>query len=91
MPFHTLLLGKWLFYNTFLARWNDGKITFGELVALTYMQRESSMNSDNLRTKTRNMRTRRKRKVLLLPQPNTVPIGAHRGTRYSISGMWWLI
>ena len=48
------------------------------------------MNSANLRTKARNMRTRRKRTVLLLPQPNTVPIGARRGTRYSITGMWWL-
>jgi hypothetical protein len=64
MPFHTLLLGKRLFYNTFLARWNDGKIPFGELVALTYMQRESSMNSAILRTKSRNMRTCRKRTVL---------------------------
>ena len=71
MPFHTLVLGKLLFYKTFLALWNGGKIPFGELVALTYMQCESSMNSANLRTKARNMRTRRKRTVLLLPQPNT--------------------
>jgi hypothetical protein len=75
MPFRTLFLGKWLFNNTFLAHLNGGKIPFEELVALTYMQRESSMNSANLRTKARNMRTRRKRTVLLLPQPNTVPSG----------------
>ena len=81
MPFHTIFLDKWLF----LARWKSGKIPLGELVAVTYMQRESSMNSANLRTKARNMRTRSKRTVLLLPQPNTVPIGAHRGTRHSIT------
>ena len=61
----SIVRDKWLFANMFFAVGTLEDCFWRVLVARSYMQLESSMNSANLRTKPRNMRTRRRRTVLL--------------------------
>ena len=75
-----LVPGKWLFGNTFSRLGTAEDSFWRELDARSYRQLESSMNSANLRTKPRDMRTRRKCTVLLAITSAThhISSGAHR-------------